>query len=62
MQTVSEIKLAIKPIKGKNQYKEYLKIIDHLIDCQENSHEEEVLELVSIMVEDYEIKHYPIES
>jgi HTH-type transcriptional regulator / antitoxin HigA len=62
MQTVSEIKSALKPIKDKNQYKEYLKIIDQLIDCEEDSLEEEALELVSILVEDYENKHYPIEA
>ena len=62
MQTISEIKSALKPIKDKNQYKEYLKIIDSLIDCEEDSSEEETLELVSILVEDYESKHFPIEA
>jgi HTH-type transcriptional regulator / antitoxin HigA len=57
MQTVSEIKSAIKPIKDKIQYNEYLKIIDQLIDCEEDSIEEEALELVSTLVEDYEEKH-----
>lgn len=60
MQIVSEIKSALKPIKDKIQYKEYLKIIDQLIDCEEDSPEEETLELVSILVQDYEGKHYPI--
>jgi HTH-type transcriptional regulator/antitoxin HigA len=57
MQTISEIKSALKPIKDKIQHKEYLKIIDQLIDCEEDSSEEEALELVSILVEDYEEKH-----
>ncbi len=57
MQTLSEIKSALKPIKDKNQYKEYLKLIDQLIDCEEDSPEEEALEFVSILVEDYEEKH-----
>ena len=56
MQTVTEIKSALKPIKDKVQYKEYLKLIDQLIDCEENSSEEETLELVSILVENYEEK------
>ena len=30
MQTLSEIKSALKPIKDKVQYKEYLKIIDSI--------------------------------
>jgi HTH-type transcriptional regulator / antitoxin HigA len=57
MQTVSEIKSALKPIKDKIQYNEYLKIIDQLIDCEEDSLAEEALELVSILVEDYEERH-----
>lgn len=62
MKTISEIKLELKPIKDKEQYKEYLQIIDSLIDCEEDSPEEEALELVSILVESYETKHFPIEA
>lgn len=62
MQTLESIKLALKPIKTQEQYKEYLKIIDGLVDCEEGSAEEEVLELVSILVEDYETHNYPIEA
>lgn len=62
MKTLEEIKMGLKPIKTQEQYKEYLKIIDALIDCEENSSEEEILELVSILVESYEAKHYPIEA
>jgi HTH-type transcriptional regulator / antitoxin HigA len=57
MQTISEIESALKPIKDKIQYNEYLKIIDQLIDCEEDSPEEEALELVSTLVEYYEEKH-----
>jgi HTH-type transcriptional regulator/antitoxin HigA len=32
-----------------------------LVDCAENSPEEELLELISILVEDYETKHFAIE-
>jgi HTH-type transcriptional regulator / antitoxin HigA len=62
MQTLSEIKLALTPISNKTQYNQYLKIIDLLVDCEENSPEEEVLELISILVEDYEHKYFPIEA
>lgn len=63
MKILSEIKLALTSIKDKVQYNQYLKIIDSLVDCEENSTgEEEVLELVSILVEDYENKHFPIEA
>ncbi|MBP6619908.1 MAG: helix-turn-helix domain-containing protein, partial [Leadbetterella sp.] len=33
-----------------------------LIDCEENSLEEELLELVSILVESYESQKFPIEA
>lgn len=62
MKTLAEIKSVLKPIKSQEQYKEYLKIIDSLIDCEEGSPEEETLELVSILVEDYEAKHHHIEA
>ncbi len=62
MKTLAEIKSALKPIKNQEQYKAYLAIIDSLINCAEDSPEEETLELVSILVEDYELKHYHIEA
>jgi HTH-type transcriptional regulator / antitoxin HigA len=62
MEKLQEIKASLKPIKTKEQYKEYLRIIDSLVDCLEGSPEEETLELVSILVEDYEARHYPIEA
>ena len=62
MKTLKEIKEELKPIKSEVQYIEYLKIIDSLIDCEENSSEEELLELVSILVESYENQKYPIEA
>jgi HTH-type transcriptional regulator / antitoxin HigA len=62
MKTLKEIKEALKPIKSEIQYKEYLKIIDDFVDCEENSLEEELLELVSILVESYESQKFPIEA
>ena len=62
METLEQIRAELKPIKTKEQYKSYLKIIDSLIDCLEDSPEEQVLELVSILVESYEAEHYPIEA
>ncbi len=62
MKTLQAIKNELTPIRTKEQYQEYLGIIDSLVDCLEQSPEEEVLELVSILVEDYEAKHYPIEA
>lgn len=62
MNTIESIKTALKPIKDKAQYQEYLTLIDSLIDCAEDSPKEETLELISILVEDYEGKHFPIEA
>jgi len=60
MKTLSQIKSELKPIHTEKEYRDYLGIIDTLVDCEEASHEEEVLELVSMLVEEYESKHYTI--
>jgi HTH-type transcriptional regulator/antitoxin HigA len=61
MNTLEQIKSELKPVHSDPEYRKYLSIIDTLVDCEENSPEEELLELLSILVEDYELKHYPIE-
>jgi HTH-type transcriptional regulator/antitoxin HigA len=61
MDTLTKIRADLKPIKTQGQYHDYLKTIDSLIDCSEDSEEETVLELVSILVESYEAEHYAIE-
>lgn len=62
MNELEKIRIDLKSIRDERQYQDYLKIIDNLIDCVEDSPEEETLELVSILVEDYEEKHYHIEA
>ena len=62
MKHLEKIKAGLTAIKSEKQYTDYLTIIDSLIDCSEGSKEEEVLELVSILVEDYEARHFPIEA
>jgi HTH-type transcriptional regulator/antitoxin HigA len=52
---------AIRPIKTEEQYREALKKIDSLIDAQPNTAEFELLEVLSILADDYENKHYAIE-
>jgi len=47
-----QIKSELRPIRSEATYREYLEIIDELVDCADNSPEEEVLELVSILVND----------
>ena len=62
MIAINQIKSELKPIHTEEQYRHYLKIIDSLVDCAENTPEEELLELISILVEDYEARHYAIEA
>jgi HTH-type transcriptional regulator/antitoxin HigA len=62
MKPIEQIRNELRPIHSEATYREYLGIIDELIDCEENSQEEELLELVSILVENYEAKHYRIEA
>lgn len=62
MASLREVRANLSPIKTSAQYQDYLKMIDNLIDCEENSLEEELLELVSILVENYEALHHPIEA
>jgi len=61
MKKIEQIKSELKPIRSEQDYRKYLEIIDSLVDCVENSPEEELLELISIIVEDYEAVHYAIE-
>ena len=50
----------IRPIKTEEQYREALKKIDSLIDSNPGSSDFEYLEVISILVDDYENKHYAI--
>ena len=49
-----------KAIKSEKEYKRALNLIETLIDCPENSEDEAKLEALSLLVEAYEEKHYPI--
>jgi HTH-type transcriptional regulator / antitoxin HigA len=62
MKPIEQIRSELRPIRSESTYREYLEIIDGLVDCAENSEEEELLELVSILVENYEAKYYPVEA
>ena len=52
----------IRPIKTESQYREALQQVDALIDSKPNTAEFELLEALSILVDDYEHKHYTIEA
>jgi len=50
----------IRAIKTEEQYKIILQQIRSLWNCPENSAEAGLLEVLSILADDYENKHYPI--
>ena len=54
--------MEIHTIKTERDYNNVMDIIDSLIDSPDGSKEAEKLELLSILVEDYENKHYKIEA
>ena len=52
--------MVIKAIKTEEEYNAVLAHIDTLVDCMEGSAEEDLLEVLSILADDFENKHYPI--
>jgi len=54
--------MEIHIIKTEQDYNIALKVIDNLLDAPENSKAAEHLEILSILVEDYENKHHKIDS
>lgn len=52
--------ITIKPIKSEEQYRAVMKQIDQLIDSQPGSRAFELLEVLSILADDYENKVYPM--
>jgi HTH-type transcriptional regulator / antitoxin HigA len=56
-----EIKtMNIKPIKNKKDYVNALKRIEKLMDAENGAPESDELEILSIIVEQYEESHFPI--
>jgi HTH-type transcriptional regulator/antitoxin HigA len=54
----------LKPIKNENQYDSALAHVYELMQAEtkENSAESDELEVLSILVKEYENEHYPIPS
>jgi antitoxin component HigA of HigAB toxin-antitoxin module len=53
--------MQVKLIKNSRDHKAALKVVDELWDAKPGSPEADKLELLSILIEDYEKKHFPIE-
>lgn len=51
----------IKPIKNESDYNVALERIDQLMDASKNTPEGDELEVLALLVEQYEASHYPID-
>jgi len=54
--------MTIRPIKTKKDYQEVLMRIDRIFDSKKGSKEGDELEILSILVDNYEKDHFPIPS
>lgn len=54
--------MEINIIKTHEDYEKTLKEIDNLLDASEKSNEAEKLEILSLLIEDYENKYYKIDN
>lgn len=54
--------LAVQPIRTESDYQSSLAEIDRLIDAPEGSPESAALEVLSVLVADYEDRHHAIEA
>jgi HTH-type transcriptional regulator/antitoxin HigA len=54
--------IEIRPIRTKRDFERTMKIIESLLDSTPKSKEAEVLEVLSILADEYENKHFPIEA
>jgi HTH-type transcriptional regulator / antitoxin HigA len=60
METVIESNYVARPIKTEEQYDEALAFIDTLMDCKAGTPEMDTLEVVGILIHDYEQRVHPI--
>ena len=51
----------LKPIKNENDYEEALKLMDHVFDAEEGTPDADVRDVLAVLIEDYEDKHYQID-
>lgn len=50
----------IKPIRTETDYRAALRLIDTLVDCEDGSEQADQLDILSILIENYESENYPI--
>lgn len=54
--------MEIRPIRSRRDYQEALREVEQLWEAPEKSPEANRLEVVALLIEDYERKHFPIED
>ena len=54
--------MEIKPIKTENDYEKSLERLELIFDAKPNSKEGDEAEILSMLIENYENKYYPIEA
>ena len=54
-------KMDIKPIKTEQDYQDTLKMIDNLMNAEDNTPQGDLLDILVTLVEAYEQKHYKID-
>jgi HTH-type transcriptional regulator/antitoxin HigA len=52
----------IKPIKSENDYQEALKRLDEIFDAKIGTKESDEADILALLIDDYEKKHYVIEA
>lgn len=52
----------LKPIKTESDYRAALKRLEDIFDAKLGTPESDELDILGLMVDDYENKHYPIEA
>jgi HTH-type transcriptional regulator/antitoxin HigA len=54
--------MSLRPIKSKEDYRLALKRIEEIFDAKLGTKEGDELDILGLMVDDYEKKHFPIEA
>ena len=54
--------MVLKPIKTEMDYRNALKRLEEIFDAKPGTQESDELEILGLMVDDYENRHYPIEA
>jgi HTH-type transcriptional regulator / antitoxin HigA len=54
--------MELRPIKTEMDYRAALKRLEEIFDAKLGTPESDELEILGLMVDDYESKHYPIEA